>query len=86
MYSKEIIVRCDSGLYNKQATYFVQKANDFSSSIWLSTEGRKMNAKSLLGIMSLSVVTGSVVTLAAEGTDEKEAVEALEALLQQDIA
>ena len=86
MYSKEIIVRCESGLYNKQATYFVQKANDFSSSIWLATEGRKMNAKSLLGIMSLSVVTGSVVTLTADGADEKEAVEALEALLQQDIA
>ncbi len=85
MYSKEIIVRCESGLYNKQATYFVQKANDFSSSIWLSTEGRKMNAKSLLGIMSLSVVTGSVVTLTADGADETEAVEALEALLQQDI-
>ena len=85
MYSKEIIVRCESGLYNKQATYFVQKANDFSSSIYLSTEGRRMNAKSLLGIMSLSVVTGSVVTLTAEGADEMEAVEALEVLLQQDI-
>ena len=80
MYSKEIIVRCESGLYNKQATFFVQKANDFSSNIWLTTEGRKMNAKSLLGIMSLSVVT-----LAAEGADEQEAVEALESLLQQDI-
>ena len=85
MYKKEIIVRCESGLYNKQATFFVQKANDFSSNIWLTTEGRKMNAKSLLGIMSLSVVTGSVVTLAAEGADEQEAVEALESLLQQDI-
>ncbi len=85
MYSKEIIVRCESGLYNKQATYFVQKANDFSSNIWLATEGRKMNAKSLLGVMSLSVVTGSVVNLTAEGADEIEAVEALEALLQQDI-
>lgn len=85
MYSKEIIVHCESGLYNKQATYFVQKANDFSSSIWLATEGRKMNAKSLLGIMSLSVVTGSVVTLTADGADEQDAVDALEALLQQDI-
>ncbi|MBE6925333.1 MAG: HPr family phosphocarrier protein [Ruminococcaceae bacterium] len=86
MYSKEIIVRCESGLYNKQATLFVQKANDYSSSIHLTSEGRRMNAKSLLGVMSLSVVTGSVVTLTAEGPDEKEAVDALEALLQQDIA
>ena len=86
MYSKEIIVRCESGLYNKQATYFVQKANDFSCNIWLESENRKMNAKSLLDIMSLSVVTGSVVTVSADGADERVAVEALEAMLQQDIA
>ena len=86
MYSKEIIVRCESGLYNKQATYFVQKANDFTCNIWLESENRKMNAKSLLGIMSLSVVTGSVVTISADGADENEAVDALEAMLQQDIA
>lgn len=85
MYSKEIIVSCESGLYNKQATYFVQKANDFSCNIWLESEGRKMNAKSLLGIMSLSVVTGSVVTICADGADEVEAIDALEVMLQQDI-
>ena len=86
MYSKEIIVRCESGLYNKQATYFVQKANDFTCNIWLESENRKMNAKSLLGIMSLGVVTGSVVTLSADGADEVEAVNTLETMLQQDIA
>jgi len=86
MYSKEVIVRCESGLYNKQATYFVQKANDFSCNIWLESDNRKMNAKSLLGIMSMSIVTGSVVTISADGTEEIEAVNALEAMLQQDIA
>ena len=86
MYSKEIIVRCESGLYNKQATYFVQKANDFTCNICLESENRKMNAKSLLGIMSLSVVTGSVVTISADGADEVEAVNTLESMLQQDIA
>ena len=85
MFSKEIIVRCDSGLHNKQATYFVQKANEFSSSIWVESDNRRMNAKSLLGIMSLGIVTGAVVTLSAEGEDAKEAVEALEALLQRDV-
>ena len=85
MYSKEIIVRCESGLYNKQATFFVQKANDFSSNIWLTTEGRKMNAKSLLGIMSLGIVTGTTVTLSAAGSDAEAAVNALEALLQRDV-
>ena len=86
MYSKEIIVHCESGLYNKQATYFVQKANEFTSNIWLESEGRKVNAKSLLGVMSLSVVTGSMVNISADGCDEKDAVETLETLLQQDIA
>ena len=79
------MVRCESGLHNKQATYFVQKANEFNSSIWVECENRKMNAKSLLGIMSLDIVTGEAVTLSALGADEEEAVNALEALLQRDV-
>ena len=85
MYSKEIVVRCESGLHNRQATYFVQKANEFSSSIWLESANRKMNAKSLLGIMSLGIVTGAVVTLIADGPDAESAVIALEALLLRDV-
>lgn len=85
MFSKEIIVRCESGLHNKQATYFVQKANEFDSSIYLELGQRKMNAKSLLGIMSLGIVTGAVVTLGASGPDEEAAVNSLEELLQCDI-
>ena len=85
MYSKEVVVRCESGLHNKQATYFVQKANEFESSIWLESDNRKMNAKSLLGIMSLGIITGSTVVLSAVGPDEEAAVTALDALLQRDI-
>ena len=85
MYIKEAVVRCESGLHNRQATYFVQKANEFSSSIWVESENRKMNAKSLLGIMSLGIVTGASVTISAVGSDEQTAVDALEALLQRDI-
>ena len=85
MVSKEIVVRCESGLHNKQATYFVQKANEFESSIWVESENRKMNAKSLLGIMSLGIITGASVTLSAEGPDEEEAVNALENLMQRDL-
>ena len=85
MFSKEVIVRCESGLHNKQVTYFVQKANEFKSSIWLESENRRMNAKSLLGIMSLGIVTGAVVTLSAEGTDAEDAVNALEVMLQRDV-
>ena len=83
MYIKEAVVRCESGLHNRQATYFVQKANEFSSSIWVESENRKMNAKSLLGIMSLGIVTGASVTISAVGSDEQTAVDALEALLQR---
>lgn len=85
MITKEIVVRCESGLHNMQATYFVQKANEFDCSIWVENGSRKMNAKSLLGIMSLGIVTGATVTLSAEGEDAAAAVEALDALLQRDV-
>ena len=85
MFNKEVVVRCESGLHNKQVTYFVQKANEFKSSVWLESENRRMNAKSLLGIMSLGIVTGAVVTLSAEGPDAEDAVNALDAMLQRDV-
>ena len=85
MFSKEVVVRCESGLHNRQATYFVQKANEFVSSIWVESMNRKMNAKSLLGIMSLGIVTGASVVLSASGPDAEDALNALEALLQRDV-
>lgn len=85
MFNKEVLVRCESGLHNRQATYFVQKANEFESSIYLESANRKMNAKSLLGIMSLGITTGTVVTLSAVGSDAEAAVNALEILLQRDV-
>ena len=85
MFSREVVVRCESGLHNRQATYFVQKANEFESSIWIESDNRKMNAKSLLGIMSLGIITGAVITLSAMGPDAESAVNALEMLLQRDV-
>ena len=85
MITKDVTVRCESGLHNRQATYFVQKANEFCSSIWLESGSRKMNAKSLLGIMSLGIVTGTTVTLTADGADAEAAIDALETLLQRDV-
>ena len=85
MFNKEVLVRCESGLHNRQATYFVQKANEFESTIYLESANRKMNAKSLLGIMSLGVITGSKVTLSAIGPDAEAAVNALDTLLQRDV-
>ena len=85
MFEKEVVVRCESGLHNKQATYFVQKANEYECNIWLASGNRKMNAKSLLGIMSMGIITGTTVTLSAMGTDAETAVNALETLLLRDV-
>ena len=85
MFNKEVVVRCESGLHNNQATYFVQKANEFESTISLEAQNRKMNAKSLLGIMSLGICTGETVTLSATGNDAEAAISALEVLLQRDV-
>ena len=85
MFRKETVVCCESGLLNRQATYFVQKANEFACSIWLEDGNRKMNAKSLLGIMSFGLLTGSEITLVAEGQDAEAAVNALDELLQKDV-
>lgn len=85
MVVKEVAVRCQSGLHNKQATYFVQKANEFNCNIWLECGNRRMNAKSLLGIMSLGIVAGTNVVLSADGSDGEAAVTALEELLQRDV-
>lgn len=85
MYMKETIVKCESGLHNKQATYFIQKANDFRSTIWVEVENRRINAKSLLGVLSMGIMTGTAVTLIAEGPDEVQAVDALSEMLIKDI-
>lgn len=85
MYTEKTVVKCESGLHNKQATYFIQKANEFKSSIWLEAEDRKINAKSLLGVLSMGIFTGSTVNLTADGSDEVEAVQALAKMLEQDV-
>ena len=85
MFNKEVVVRCESGLHNKQATYFVQMANEFERSIYLESGSRSMNAKSLLGIMSLGIETGATVTLRAGGPDAEAAGNALDTLLQRDV-
>ena len=84
MYTEKSVVKCESGLHNKQATYFIQKANEFRSSIWIEADDRKINAKSLLGV-SMGITTGTEITLIAEGSDEEAAVKALSAMLVKDI-
>ena len=73
MYSKEVQVTNQVGLYARPATFFIQKANEFKSSIWIEKDERRVNAKSLLGVLSLGIVKGTTVTLVADGADEQEA-------------
>ena len=82
MYTEKSVVKCESGLHNRQATFFIQKANEFKSGIWVEKEDRRVNAKSLLGVLSLGIVKGTTITLIADGSDEKEAVAALVELVQ----
>ena len=81
MYMQQSIVKCESGLYNRQATYFIQKANEFKSSIWIEVEERRINAKSLLGVLSMGITKGTRISLIAEGPDEEEAVNTLTEML-----
>ena len=84
MYIKKIMISNPVGLHARPATFFIQKANEFKSSIWIEREDRKVNAKSLLGVLSLGIVKGTEVDIGAEGVDEKEAVDALEELIATD--
>ena len=65
------------GLHARPATFFIQKANEFKSSIWVEKDERRVNAKSLLGVLSLGIVKGTSIQLIADGPDEEEAVAAL---------
>jgi len=86
MYSQEAVVNNQVGLHARPATFFIQKANEFKSSVWVEKEERKVNAKSLLGVLSLGIVKGTPIKLIADGPDEKEAVEALYKMISSDFA
>jgi len=86
MYIKEAVVNNQVGLHARPATFFIQKANEFKSSIWVEKEERRVNAKSLLGVLSLGIVKGTSISLIADGPDEQEAVDALVELISSDFA
>ena len=75
MYTQEITVNNEVGLHARPATFFIQKANEFKSGIWVEKEDRRVNAKSIMGMMSLGLDTGEMVTVIADGPDEETAVE-----------
>ena len=67
MFSKEVLVSNQVGLHARPATFFIQKANEFKASIWVEKEERRVNAKSLLGVLSLGITRGVNITILAEG-------------------
>lgn len=77
MFVKEVTVQNHVGLHARPATFFIQKANEFKSSIWVEKEERRVNAKSLLGVLSLGIVGGTSIKVIADGADEQQAVESL---------
>ena len=81
MFVKDVEVQNQVGLHARPATFFIQKANEYKSSIWVEKEERRVNAKSLLGILSLGITKGTTINLIADGPDEEEAVSALVELI-----
>ncbi|MBQ3202222.1 MAG: HPr family phosphocarrier protein [Clostridia bacterium] len=86
MYSKEVVVQNQVGLHARPATFFIQKANEFKASIWVEKEERRVNAKSLLGVLSLGIVGNTTIRVIADGVDEETAVEALVKLVESGFA
>ncbi len=82
MFMKEVSVQNQIGLHARPATFFIQKANEFKASIWVEKEERRVNAKSLLGVLSLGIVGGTTIRIIADGPDEQPAVDALVALIE----
>ena len=81
MISREVTINNEVGLHARPAMFFIQKATTYTSSIWIQKDDHRMSAKSLLGVLSLSITGGSTFTLIADGSDELEAINGLEELV-----
>lgn len=86
MYVKEVLVQNKAGLHARPATFFIQKANEYKSTVWVEKEERRVNAKSLLGVLSLGIIGGTTIKVIADGSDETEAVDGLVALVESGFA
>lgn len=86
MLVKDVVVQNQVGLHARPATFFIQKANEFKSSIWVEKDDRRVNAKSLLGVLSLGIVGNTKIKIIADGADEAEAVDSLVKLVMSGFA
>ena len=81
MTVRETVVNNKVGLFARPATFFIQKANEFKCSIWVEKDDRRVNATSLLGVLSMGIMDGTSISLIADGVDEAEALDALTKLV-----
>ncbi len=86
MVSRSVKIKNSVGLHARPATFFIQKANSYKSSIWVEKEDCRVNAKSLHGVLSLGIVEGMTITLIADGSDESSAIDGLVALVDSGFA
>ncbi len=86
MVIKEVVINNQVGLHARPATFFIQKANEFKCSIWIEKDERRVNAKSLLGVLSLGIVKGTAINLIADGPDEQEALDTLAQLINSEFS
>ena len=84
MISRSVTINNSVGLHARPATFFVQKANCFKSSIWVEKDDCRVNAKSLLGVLSLGISKGTAITLIADGVDESSAIDGLAELINSE--
>ncbi|MFJ5623409.1 HPr family phosphocarrier protein [Peribacillus loiseleuriae] len=84
MVEKQVEVRLKTGLQARPAALFVQEANRFKSDVFLEKDGRKVNAKSIMGLMSLAIGSGTIIQLIVDGRDEEEAISALQQFVEQE--
>lgn len=84
MVEKQVEVQLKSGLQARQAALFVQEANRYNADVYLEKDEKKVNAKSIMGIMSLAISKGTNVTISADGSDEENAVNALSSLIEKE--
>lgn len=86
MISRKVTISNNVGLHARPATFFIQKANSYKASIWVEKEDCRVNAKSLLGVLSLGITKGTEITIIADGGDEAEAVDGLVGLVENGLA
>lgn len=86
MCVKDVVIQNKVGLHARPATFFIQRANEFRSSIWVEKDDRRVNAKSLLGVLSLGIIGGTTIKIIADGSDEAQAVNELVELVNSGFA